>query len=415
VLSYTELLTGTTVAQRTIDKLGLDVTAESLAKEIKASAKPDTVLIDVKVTDNSPVRARDIANALSDEFVAMVRELETPKPGAQPDARVIVEQRASIPTTPVVPRPSRNIALGLVLGLAAGIALAFTRDVVDNTVNDRETLEAITGVGVVGNIPLDKGVRNSPAISFETDNSAIAESFRKLRTNLQFLAVDHPPRVIVTTSAVPSEGKSTTSINIALALAEADNKVVLVDGDMRRPSLHKYLDLIGSVGFSTVLSGRASLSDALQETKFPNLTVLAAGPTPPNPSELLGSLTAKKVLSELRSEFDYVIVDSSPQLAVTDGALLAANADGALIIARHGQTKRDQLAHGIANLKDVGAIILGAVSTMEPVGRGGSYRYRYGYYGYGSDEDTTTNEVSQSSGDSASGPDQVGRPNDTRS
>ena len=115
------------------------------------------------------------------------------------------------------------------------------------------------------------------------------------------------------------------------------------------------------------------------------------------------------------AEFDYVIVDSSPQLAVTDGALLAANADGALIIARHGQTKRDQLAHGIANLKDVGAIILGAVSTMEPVGRGGSYRYRYGYYGYGSDEDTTTNEVSQSSGDSASGPDQVGRPNDTRS
>lgn len=383
VLSYTELLKGRTLAQRTVDKLGLDTTAEELSAKVTASAKPDTVLIDVQVRDDSPVKARDIANALSDEFVNMVRELETPKPGASPDARVIVEQRAFLPTKPVIPNPPRNIWIGMVLGLMLGIGVAVLRDALDNTVNDRETLEQITGVGIVGNIPLDKERRNTPAISFDKDNSAIAESFRKLRTNLQFLAVDHPPRSIVITSSVPNEGKSTTAINLALALAEGGSNVVLVDGDMRRPSLHIYLDLIGSAGFSTVLSGAATPAEALQKTQFENLWLLAAGPTPPNPSELLGSLAAKTTLAALRSEFDFVIVDSSPQLAVTDGAILAANADGVLLIVRHGQTKREQLQRGVEHLNDVGALILGTVSTMEPMGRAGSSYYRYQYYGYG--------------------------------
>ena len=211
-----------------------------------------------------------------------------------------------------------------------GIGLAVLRDLLDNTVKDRQTLEEITGAGIVGSIPLDKERRKQPAISFESDNSAIAEAFRKLRTNLQFLAVDNPPRVIVVTSSMPNEGKSTTAINIALALAEAEHNVVLVDGDMRRPMLDKYLDLVGPVGFSTVLSGGASLDEALQKTRFPGLTVLTSGAVPPNPSELLGSLAAKKLLSEMRAQFDYVIVDSSPLLAVTDAAILAAGADGVL-------------------------------------------------------------------------------------
>ncbi|WP_179474475.1 polysaccharide biosynthesis tyrosine autokinase [Mycolicibacterium vinylchloridicum] len=381
VLSYTQLITGETLAQRTLDKLGVDMDAATLEGRVKATAKLDTVLIDVSVLDESPVRARDIANAMSDEFVNMVRELETPKPGAEPDARVVVEQRASVPSEPVVPKTARNLAVGLGLGLLAGIGLAALRDVLDNTVKSHDSLEEITGVGIVGTVPLDKGRRNQPAILFDNDNSAIAEAFRKLRTNLQFLAVDNPPRVIVVTSSAPNEGKSTTAINIALALAEAEHDVVLVDGDMRLPSLNKYLNLVGQAGFSTVLSGGASLSEVLQETKFPRLTVLTSGATPPNPSELLGSKAAKSVLSELREKYDYVIVDSSPLLAVTDGALLAANADGALIMARFGHTKRDQIAHAVRNLEDVGATLLGAVVTMMPTRGGGAYHYSYSYYG----------------------------------
>jgi capsular exopolysaccharide synthesis family protein len=383
VVSYAELLMGETLAQRTVDKLGLDMSAEQIQKNIKASAKPNTVLIDVAVLDKSPVRARDIANTLADEFVVMVRELETPESGSRPDARVVVEQRASVPDHPVIPRTALNIAIGLGLGVVLGIGLAILRNMLDNTVKDRETLEEISGTGLVGSIPLDKERRKEPAIRFDGNNSAIAEAFRKLRTNLQFLAVDDPPRVIVVTSSMPSEGKSTTAINIALALAEAEHNVVLVDGDMRRPMLDKYLDLVGPVGFSTVLSGAASLSEVLQKTSFPGLTVLTSGAVPPNPSELLGSLAAQKVLSKLRANFDYVIVDSSPLLAVTDAAILSAKSDGVLVVARFAQTKREQLAHASGNLEDVGAAVLGAVLVMTPP-RGKS-SYSYSYYG----EDST--------------------------
>ncbi|MBB5164306.1 polysaccharide biosynthesis tyrosine autokinase [Mycobacterium sp. AZCC_0083] len=382
VISYTDLLMGETLAQRTIDKLGLDMNAETLRENVQATTKPDSVLIAVAVLDESPVRARDVANALSDEFVVMVRELETPENGARPDARVVVEQRASIPKRPVSPNTILNLIVGLAVGLGLGTGLAVLREVLDNTVKDRQMLEEITHVGLVGSIPLDKELRNQPDIHFDKDNSAIAEAFRKLRTNLQFLAVDNPPRVIIVTSSMPHEGKTTTAINIALALAEAEHNVVLVDGDMRRPMLDKHLGLIGVVGFSTVLSGTTSLSDVLQKSIFPRLTVLTSGTVPPNPSELLGSLAAQKVLSELRANFDYVIVDSSPLLAVTDAAILAASSDGALMIARFGQTKRDHLAHAVGTLEDVGAPLLGAVFTMTPTR--GNASYSYDYYGHDS-------------------------------
>lgn len=381
VISYTELLMGRTLAQRTVDKLGLPMAGDELRERVKASAKPDTVLIDLSVQDESPVRARDIANTMSDEFVVMVRELETPENGSTPDARVVVEQRASIPSEPVVPRTTMNLLAGLAFGLLLGVGLAVIRDLLDNTVKDAKNLEELTGAGVVGTIPLDKERRKSAAISFENDNSAIAEAFRKLRTNLKFLAVDNPPRVIVVTSSVPSEGKSTTAINLALVLAESEHNVVLVDGDMRRPSLDKYLDLVGTVGFSSVLSGAVTLDEALQKTRFPGLTVLTSGAIPPNPSELLGSQSARTLLNDLRSRFDYVIVDSTPLLAVTDAAILAAAADGVLIIARYGNTKREQLGHAVQSLLNVGAQPLAAVFSMMPTRGGSAYTYQYTYYG----------------------------------
>lgn len=384
VISYTELIMGETLAQRTIDRLDLDMTPGELIENITAKAIPDTVLIEVLVLDPSPVRARDIANAVSDEFVLMARELETPAPGARPDARVVVEQRATIPNKPVIPKRFRNLATGVVIGIVLGLGIAVVRELLDNTVKTAETLEEITGAGTVGFIPLDRKIAENHTIAFDTDNSGVAEAFRKLRTNLHFLAVDNPPRTIVVTSSSPSEGKSTTSLNLALALAEANHSVVLIDADLRRPRLAKYLGLVGSVGFSTVLSGGAPLNEVLQQTRFPRLTVLAAGPIPPNPSELLGSNAAKKLVSELRSQFDYVIIDSPPLLAVTDSAIVSAHADGTLVVVRSGKTRRDQLTHAIGMLKGVNAKILGSVLTMMPTRGSGAYSYGHYYtYSYG--------------------------------
>ncbi len=383
IRSYTALLQGKTMAQRIIDKLDLDIGVAQLQGRIEAAGKPDTVLIDVAVLDTSPVRARDIANALSEEFVVFVRELETPKPGSLPDARVVVEQRASVPLKPIVPEPSKNIATGLLLGLLAGVGLAIIRDLLDNTLKKRETVESITGVSIIGSIPNDQERRSEVAIPFDTSHAPIAEAFRKLRTNLHFLSVDNPPKVIVVTSSIPSEGKSTTAVNIALSLAEADHNVILVDGDMRRPTIDKYLNLIGNVGFSTVLSGEAELDDVVQRTNFAGLSVLAAGVSPPNPSELLGSMAAKKVLSALQGQYDYVILDSPPLLAVTDGAILAANSDGAIVVVRFGETKRDQLGQAMRTIEGVGAKVFGAVFTMTPSrGRSSYGYYRYDHEGY---------------------------------
>lgn len=403
VLSYTQLVMGETLAQRTIDRLGLDTNAITLTKSVTAKAKAGTVLIDVAVVDPSPIRARDIANALSDEFVVMVRELETPTRGAAPEARVVVEQRASIPTAPVVPKKTRNLALGIALGAMLGVGLALLRDQLDNTIKSAEALAEVTGTGVVGYIPFDKNLATDHTIAFDSDNSATAEAFRKLRTNLQFLAVDNPPRLIVVTSSSPSEGKTTTAINIALALAEAEHSVVLVDGDLRRPRLAKYLDMVGSVGFSTVLSGAASLDEVLQKTRFSQVTALTAGTIPPNPSELLGSLAAKKMFSDLREKFDYVIVDSSPLLAVTDGAILAANSDGAIIAVRSGKTKCDQLAYALGMLRDVDAKLLGAVLTMLPARGSRSYSYNYYYSDSYGDRAKVQPAVPQRATDQASG------------
>ncbi|MGO4202789.1 polysaccharide biosynthesis tyrosine autokinase [Rhodococcus sp. TAF43] len=380
VATYTKLLTGTTLAERTLDKMGWsDLSPTQVAAKVKASSTPDTVLIDYRATDASPERARDLVNGLSDEFVVWVEELESMEPGTPPMARVVVEQHASTPSTPVSPKTKRNVALGFVVGLLGGIALAVLRDRLDNTVKSREVLDELAGVGLVGTVPFDKDREEKAAIAFQDGYSGSAEAFRELRTNLQFLEVDNPPRVIAITSSLPGEGKTTTAINLSLAIAEAGYSVALVDADLRRPRIAKYLDLIGSVGMSTVLAGQADIDDVLQSTPFPNVSVLASGPLPPNPSELLGSTHAEKLFADLRSRFDFVIIDASPLLPVTDAAVLAVKVDGALVVVKHGQTKREQVSRAIGNLRSVGATVLGTILTMTPAKGKGAYEYKYYY------------------------------------
>ncbi|MCD5421731.1 polysaccharide biosynthesis tyrosine autokinase [Rhodococcus pyridinivorans] len=396
VTSYTELLEGTTLAQRTLEKLGLgEMSAVDLAGKVTASSTPDTVLIDTAVTDESPERARDLANALSDEFVVMARELETPEDGGPPTARVVVEQYAATPSAPVTPKTTRNVALGLAVGVLLGIALAVLRDRLDNTIKDRNAVEELAGTGVVGVIPLEKARQEEPAIVFADANSGDAEAYREMRTNLQFLEVDNPPRAIVITSSLPGEGKTTTAVNLALVLAEAGHSVVLVEADLRRPRVTKYLGSLGDAGLSNVLAHTAALEDVLQPTRFDGMWVLAAGGLPPNPSELLGSAHAREVIEDLRSRFDYVIIDAPPLLPVTDAAILTNIADGALLIARYGKTTREQFARAVGNLRAVNAPVLGTILALTPTkGRGTAYEYRY-YYS--SDKDGAAPAAAQTS------------------
>ncbi|WP_088942555.1 polysaccharide biosynthesis tyrosine autokinase [Rhodococcus sp. 1168] len=380
VASYSELVTGETLAARTIDELGLTgVTPAELAAKVTATSTPDTVLLDTCVVDANPGTARDIANSLGTQLTTLVRELETPEDGGAPASSVRVVEQAQESASPVSPKTTRNLALGAAVGLLLGIALAVLRDRLDNTIKTRKKLEAAANTALVGTIPYDKAFKDSAIVSFGATHSVSAEGFRELRTNLQFLEVDHPPRVIVVTSAVPAEGKTTVAVNLALALAEAGHRVVLVEGDLRRPRVSKYLGLIGSVGLSTVLAGQADITDVIQPSSYEGLDVLASGPLPPNPSELLGSEASRRVIEELRSRFDYVIIDGAPLLPVTDSALLTTHSDGALIVARFGHTSESEVSRAVGNLETIGAHVLGAVFTMMPLTRKGGDGYSYYY------------------------------------
>jgi receptor protein-tyrosine kinase len=368
VISYTKLLTGDVLAQRTIDKLNLNMSPAQLLAKVTASAPTDTVLVDVTVLDSSPARARDIANTMSDEFVLMAAGLETPADGLRPTAQVIVQQHADAPADPISPRKKRILAVAAMLGVVIGVCLAIIRDRLDRTVRKLETVERAAGVGVIGEIPFQTERRQQPLISFKSDRSAVAEAFRALRINLRSLEVADGSRIVVVASPMPDEGRTTTAINLALALVEADQNVVVVDGDLRRPRVASYFDLDEETGLSTVLGGGVALGEALKETRVPNLTALPSGGVPDNPTELLESPRAKSVLDELGKNFDYVIVDSPPML-VTDAAILAGNAQGVLLIARFGQTTSTQLAHAADALNKAGAPLLGAVVTMAPTNK----------------------------------------------
>ncbi|AYJ48121.1 polysaccharide biosynthesis tyrosine autokinase [Rhodococcus sp. P1Y] len=379
VASYSELVTGETLASRTIDELGLSMTPAQLAAKVTATSTPDTVLLDICVVDTAPETARNVANSLASQLTTLVRELETPEDGGSAAAGVRSVEQAQASSSPISPKTTRNLALGAAVGLLLGIALAVLRDRLDNTIKTRSRLEAAAKTSLVGTIPFDKDLKETSVVSFGAARSSSAEAFRELRTNLQFLEVDHPPRVIVVTSAVPTEGKTTVAVNLALALAEAGHHVALVEGDLRRPRVSKYLNLIGSVGLSTVLAGQAELSDVLQPSSYEGLEVLASGPLPPNPSELLGSEASRRVIEELRGRFDYVILDGAPLLPVTDSALLTTHSDGALVVARFGHTSESEVTRAVENLEKIGAHILGAVFTMMPQGRKGGENYSYYY------------------------------------
>lgn len=376
IKSYLAIIEGETLTQRTIEKIGPEMNGMEVT--VKASAEVGTVLISINVVDESPIRARDFANAMAEEFVTMVEELETRNGASESLSGVIVEQAASTPEKPVAPKEGRNLAIGVLAGLMMGIVLAVLRELLDKTVRNSAHLEDITGAKLVGSIPFDKRRKKKPAADFDSqDDSQTAEAFRKLRTCVQFLSIEHPPHVIVVASPMPGEGKSTTAINLALALVEAQKNVVLIDADMRRPNLALTLKMVASVGVSGVLSGKACLDEALQKTNTPGLTLLPAGKTPPNPSELLGSKAATQMFKGVRARFDYVIVNSPPLLAVTDASVLSVHADCVLLLARFGKTTRAQLAHATRNLSDLGASIFGTVFTMVPKG---STPYSYSYY-----------------------------------
>lgn len=301
---------------------------------------------------------------------------------------------AEVPRTPVSPRPVRNVLLGFTLGLILGIAAALLLEHLDDSIKSKDDLEVATnGLPVLGMIPSVGSWKNrneTRVISHAEPSSPAAEAYRSLRTSINFLGVDRSMRVIQITSSNASEGKTTTIANLAVALARAGERVVIVNCDLRRPRIHDFFGLPDSVGFTNVFLGEMPISTALQEVPGEaNLRLLASGKLPPNPSELLSSPRTEQIFSALKSQNVMVLIDCPPVLPVTDAAVLSSRVDGTVLVASAGSTTGKDLARAFELLRQVGAPIIGTV--LNGVSADSGYGYQYGYYTPAAPEKKSTN------------------------
>ncbi|MBC9726995.1 polysaccharide biosynthesis tyrosine autokinase [Streptomyces sp. TRM68367] len=380
VRSYAEVVTSPHVTEPVAETLGLDMTPSQLARKITTEVPLETVLLKITVTDTQPSRAARISNAIADRFAEVIAEVERPDGARLSPVRLSITQPANSPKAPTSPNLVLNLALGLVAGLTLGTGLAVARESLDTSVRSRNDLTRCLadagGPAVLGSVVLDQRTSRHPVATDDDAFGRRAEDFRRLRTSLRFVDVDAPPKVIAVSSAVPSEGKTSISINLASALAEFGSSVCLVDADLRRPNVAHALGLVKDAGLTTVMIGQANAEDVMQSVG--SFSVLASGVVPPNPAEMLGSAQFRTVVRSLADRFDHVVIDTAPVLPVADTPAMASAVDGYLLVARYAKSTRGQLTDAVRALQDVGTTVLGSVLNMVPAKRD-SEQYGYGY------------------------------------
>ena len=412
VKSYSDMATSRSVAEAVVKKLNLDVSPDALLANISASNPVDTATLKISAKANTPEDASALAEAWVLAISEQVAEVENANSQPQTDpitgdestptsiVQFIPLDSAQLPKSPSSPNFKLATAIGFLVGLAIAIGYALLRNIFDRRIHSIAEVERQTGISVIGTVPLHSGFDKEHRIISSTGGNdrgehsaseyAIAEAVRELRTNLQFMDIDNPPRAMVVTSALPGEGKSTVTANLANAIAASGQRVIVIDGDLRRPMVAKTFGLPGGVGLTDVLIGRAKLFEVLQPWGPTNLLyVLGAGKVPPNPSELLGSNTMSDVVKEL-TKHAIVLIDAPPLLPVTDAAILAARTDGALVVSFARRTTYDALNEALANLAKVNGRALGVILNGVPQKgvRAEGYGYRYRSYYAAQDDDT---------------------------
>ena len=377
--SYVGVVKSERVAQIILDHapgIGLDV--DEISNQLSASVDPDTVLLRVRVLDTDKARGMRIAQALTDNLGDAIAQID--KRGERGGVQLNVISGPTLTPFPVAPRTKLNIAIGLLLGLGLGIGQALLRQQLDQTFRSREQLVEEADYPALGVLYFDRAAKSRPILTDQDQLSRRAEAFRHLRTNLRFLDAASPVSVLVVTSSTENEGKTSTAANLASTLAAAGRRVLLVDADLRRPAVGRYLDIEGGAGLTNALVEQTDIDDLVQAWGAHGLEVLASGPVPPNPSELLSSPAMDKLLRDLRNRYDITILDTPPLGPVTDAAVLATKADGAILVVKYGSTKRDRVVHSLEALENVDARVLGTVLTMSRV-RGKKNRSSYYYSG----------------------------------
>jgi capsular exopolysaccharide synthesis family protein len=299
---------------------------------------------------------------------------------------VSVVDKADVPRAPYKPNLQRNLLLASVVGLMLGTLLAFAFEHFDDTFRDPEDIERTLGLAVLGVVPVpDSELDSTPdglaTASVSAPRSMFAEAYRSMRTALQFSTGEGAPKVIAITSAVPGEGKTTSAINLAMAFASVGGTVLLIDADLRNPSLHKKLNMEGSAGLSNYLVGQLGPVEITRAGPAPNLFVVPAGHLPPNPAELLGGARMAELIKTARERFTHVIIDSPPVLSIADGLVIGSFAEATILTVAAESTRKGAARDALKRLRHVRANVIGGLLTKYNArGKANSY-YHYYYYG----------------------------------
>lgn len=379
VASFMSVATTAMVLQPVIDELGLDLSPRQLAQRLTVTSPAATSIIKVAANDSNPELAAQLSNSVAIELTSAVDELAPPGPDGTRLVSATLVDEAPVPVSPTAPRPAMNLALGGLLGLLLGFGQAVLRSLIDTRIQTADDVSQVTDAPIlasIGHIESEAG----RALPRDGQQWANAEAYRRLRTNVGFVGLGGERRPsIVMTSALGGEGKTETAINLARVLALAGDSVLLIDADLRRPQVASRLRLDSELGLSDILTGRGTLEELTIKVTPGGFSVLPAGTVPPNPSELLGSEAMAHLLTTAERQYDVVLFDAAPLLPVIDAVVIAAQSGGAIVVARSGLVRRQQLGAALETLRSADVALLGLVVNDVPLAHSDVYG---GYYSH---------------------------------
>ncbi|MGD7707104.1 polysaccharide biosynthesis tyrosine autokinase [Microlunatus sp. Y2014] len=374
--NFSVLATREMVLQPVIDQLELDLTVAQLRRRVATNVPLNTSLITITVTDGSPTRAADVANAMSRSLTRAVREI-APRVDESPTSPVSLQviESAVPPLTASAPSGWLFTFLGLLAGLLASAVVVLVRELIGPRVRTVAQLQDLTGASVLGSIAYDRTAPKRPIAVTADPHSARAEEVRQIRLALRYLQTDRPHKMFAFTSATAQEGKSSVSANVAAAMAASGLRVCLVEGDLRRPTLGTVLDLVGGIGLTTVVAGEAELDHVLQEWGTDGLQVLLAGDVPPNPGEIIESARVEQLLQRIRERFDVTIIDCPPIHPAADAVALVSVAGGAVLVAGAKRVRVRDFRRAVQRLRVVDTPIVGTILNLADGARQSVARY----------------------------------------
>ena len=378
-VTYGEIIKSYTIARNVIKTLGLNTTETKLLRKLSVSPVKDSLVLALRVTDPDPDLAIKIAAAFASDFVRKLPDfMHVENVSVLDSARLLNSGR------PVNPKPALYAGVAFFLALNTGIGVSILLEYLNRTVDDEDTLEQVLSAPVLGVIPVypapvvieggdRKPSKRVPCV--DDPKSSVAEAFRSLRTGIRHIPFEHVIRTILVTSPLPLEGKTSVAVGLAACLAQEGRQVLLMDCDLRHPSVHEFFDLSNERGLTDVLAARHSLPDCVFPTQVSGLKVLPAGQLPPDPAGVLSQIGFSALLESFRNTYDTVILDAPPLLSAADGQILGKLCDGVLLVVKADATQTESVRRSKRLLARVGARIIGSVLNAKRPDRRGHYGY----------------------------------------